>query len=249
MHNVFLSFPLFVLPLGVDTFALAAAVGTSRPIGSARWRISAVFVLVEGGMPLVGLALGASLGQALGSVADYLSGGLLVLLGGYLWWAEDDDAGKAHRLTSAQGLALAGLALSISLDELAVGFSLGLGAGGTASAAIVAVIALQTLVVSQLGLSFGVRISERWRECVEGVAGLMLLVLGGVLLAEALVHTGLLTAPHAVTVGVLLLAVGLIMGTLMTGAHRFLPAWVQAAPSAPPGGSQARQLVDDRRGS
>jgi manganese efflux pump family protein len=197
VNNIFLSFPLLVLPLGVDTFAVAAAVGTSRPIGSARWRISAVFVLVEGGMPLVGLALGASLGQALGSVADYLSGSLLVLLGGYLWWAEDDDTAKAHRLTSAQGLALAGLALSISLDELAIGFSLGLGAGGTTPAVIVALIALQTLIVSQLGLSFGVRISERWRECVERVAGPMLLVLGGVLLAEALVHTGLLTARHA----------------------------------------------------
>ena len=236
MNNVFLSFPLFVLPLGVDTFALAAAVGTSRPLGSTRWRISAVFVLAEGGMPLVGLALGASLGQALGSVADYLSGGLLVLLGGYLWWtSDDDDTAMAHRLTSAQGLALAGLALSISLDELAVGFSLGLGAGGTTPAAI----ALQTLVVSQLGLSFGVRISERWREYVERVAGPLLLVLGGVLLVEALVHTGLLTARHAVTVGLLGgLLVGLLGGTVMIGAHRFAPAWVQA-----------RQLVDDRRGS
>lgn len=248
MNNVFLSFPLFVLPLGVDTFAVAAAAGTSRPIGSARWRISALFVLVEGGMPLVGLALGSSLGQELGSVAGYLSGGLLVLLGGYLWLAEDDDTAKAHRLTSARGLALAGLALSISLDELVVGFSLGLGAGGTAPAAIVAAIALQTLVVSQLGLSFGVRISERWREGVERVAGPMLLGLGGLLLAEALVDTGLLTARHAVAVGVLILIVG-----VMAGAHRFRPVWVQAASSAPPtapsAGSQARQLVDDRHGS
>ncbi|MBW0009806.1 MAG: manganese efflux pump, partial [Pseudonocardiales bacterium] len=152
MNNVFPSLLLFALPLGVDTFAIAAAVSASRPIGSTRWRISAVFVLCEGGMPLVGLALGASIGQTVGSIAGYLSGGLLVLLGGYLWWAGDDDdeVAKARKLTGAQGLALVGLALSISLDELAIGFSLGVGAEATVPATIVAVIAIQTLVVSQL---------------------------------------------------------------------------------------------------
>ncbi|MGH3430804.1 MAG: manganese efflux pump MntP family protein, partial [Mycobacteriales bacterium] len=178
MNNVFLSFLLFVLPLGVDTFAIAAAVGTSRPVGSARWRISAVFALCEGGMPLVGLALGASLGHTVGSVADYLSGGLLVLLGGYLWWDDDDDdeVAKAQRLTSARGFALVGLALSVSLDELAIGFSLGLSADRIVPATIVAVIAfiaIQALVVSQLGLSFGVWIGELVRERIERVTGPM----------------------------------------------------------------------------
>jgi manganese efflux pump family protein len=235
MGNVFLSFLLFVLPLGVDTFAISAAVGANRPTGSTRWRISAIFVIFEGGMPLVGLVLGASIGHTVGSVADYLSGGLLVLLGGYLWWAEDDDddddeIAKARRLTSAQGLALVGLALSISLDELAIGFSLGLGANFTIPAIIVTVITIQTLIVSQLGLSFGIRISERLRECIERLAGPMLIVLGIYLLVEALIHIGLGTARHTVAVGILTL----ILGAVTIGAHRFLPAWVRAASSAPP---------------
>ncbi len=232
MDNVFLSFLLFVLPLGVDTFAISAAVGANRPTGSTRWRISAIFVIFEGGMPLVGLVLGASIGHTVGSVADYLSGGLLVLLGGYLWWAEDDDdeIAKARRLTSAHGLALVGLALSISLDELAIGLGLGLGANFTIPAIIVTVIAIQTLIVSQLGLSFGIRISERLRECIERLAGPMLIVLGIYLLVEALIHIGLGTARHTVAVGILIL----ILGAVTIGAHRFLPAWVRAASSAPP---------------
>lgn len=232
MDNIFLSFLLFVLPLGVDTFTIAAAVAASRPTGSTRWRISAVFVIFEGGMPLVGLALGASIGHKIGSVADYLSGGLLVLLGGYLWWADndDDEGAKARRLTSVQGLALVGLALSISLDELAIGFSLGLGAGLTIPATIVAVIAIQALVLSQLGLSFGVLISERLRECIERLAGPMLIVLGSYLLAEALIHIRLVTERHAVAVGILIL----VLGAVTIGAHRCLPPWVRAALSAPP---------------
>jgi putative Mn2+ efflux pump MntP len=232
MDNVFLSFLLFVLPLSVDTFAISAAVGANRPTGSTRWRISAVFVIFEGGMPLVGLILGASIGHMVGSVVDYLSGGLLVLLGGYLWWAEDDDdeIAKARRLASAQGLALVGLALSISLDELAISLSLGLGANFTIPATIVTVIAIQTLIVSQLGLSFGIRISERLRECIERLAGPMLIVLGIYLLVEALIHIGLGTARHTVAVGILIL----ILGAVTIGAHRFLPAWVRAASSALP---------------
>jgi putative Mn2+ efflux pump MntP len=251
MDNIFLSFLLFVLPLSVDTFAIAAAVGASRPTGSTRCRISAIFVLCEGGMPLVGLALGASIGHTVGNVADYLSGGLLILLGSYLWWANDDDdqgddeVAKARRLTSAQGLALVGLALSISLDELAIGLGLGLGGLGLGAeatipativpATIVAGIAIQALVVSQLGLSFGVRISERLREGIEHLTGPMLVVLGSYLLAETLIHIGVVTTRHAVAVGILILV--LSAGT--TGAHRFLPAWVRSL----------RYLVADRHGS
>ncbi|HEX4103236.1 MAG: manganese efflux pump [Pseudonocardiaceae bacterium] len=209
MGNI-VSLLLFVLPLGLDTFAIAAAVGASRPSGQARWRISAIFAIFEGGMPLVGLALGASLGHTVGSVADYLSGGLLVVLGGYLWRAneEDDEVAKARRLTSARGAALVGLALSISLDELAIGFSLGLGAGLTVPATIVAVITIQTLVVSQLGLSFGVRISEHVRERIERLAGPMLIILGVYLLAEALIRTRLVTAGDAGVASILVLVLG-----------------------------------------
>ncbi|MBV9139895.1 MAG: manganese efflux pump [Pseudonocardiales bacterium] len=232
MDSVFFSFLLFVLPLGVDTFAIAAAVGASRPTGSTRWRISAVFVLCEGGMPLIGLALGASIGHLVGNVADYLSGGLLVLLGGYLWWADhddEDDVAKTRRLTTAQGLALIGLALTISFDELAIGVGFGLSADRSVPAATVAGIAIQTVIVSQLGLSFGSRVSERVRECIERSAGPMLIVLGGYLLADALIHLGLITARHAVAVGLLIL----VLGAVTTGAHRVWSARVQAALSTP----------------
>jgi manganese efflux pump family protein len=220
------SFLLFVLPLGVDTFVIAAAVGASRLSGWSRWRISAVFVVFEGGMPLAGLALGASIGHAVGGIADYLSGGLLVLLGGYLWWAgndDDDEVAKARRLTTVRGLALIGLALSISLDELAIGFSLGLGADLTIPTAMIAVIAIQTLVVSQLGLSLGIRISERLRECIECLVGPILIFLGVYLLAEALIRIELVTTRDVVIIGIIML----ILAALTI--HRRLAARTQTA--------------------
>jgi putative Mn2+ efflux pump MntP len=47
----------FVLPLGLDSFGVAAAIGAMQvTTGWQRLRISLVFVVFEGGMPLIGLA-------------------------------------------------------------------------------------------------------------------------------------------------------------------------------------------------
>ncbi|MGH3673249.1 MAG: manganese efflux pump MntP family protein [Pseudonocardiaceae bacterium] len=213
MGNALQALLLFVLPLGVDTFAIAAAVGATHLSGWARLRISAIFVIFEGGTPLIGLALGAAVGDRIGGFADYLAGALLVALGAYLYRSEldgddkgddddddDDEAAKARRLTSARGLALIGLALSISLDELAIGF--GLGIGLAAPGAIIAVIGIQTLLVSQLGLALGARISEHFREYIERCAGPMLAVLGAYLLAEAATRSGLITARDVIVAGI-----------------------------------------------
>ena len=216
---------LFVLPLGVDTFGIAAAVGASRPSGLTRWRISLLFVIFEAGMPLLGLILGASVGNMVGSIADYLSGGLLILLGGYLWWADDDDdveAARARRLTGAHGLALVGLALSISLDELAIGFSLGIDTNLAIPATTVAVIAAQTLVASQLGLSLGARISERWRGGIERLAVPILIILGVYLLAGAPLRIGLVTGRDALVVGILVVILGTVTVSCRRGSRQSL---------------------------
>lgn len=49
-----------MLPLGLDSFAVAAAMGASQALTVwQRLRISLVFVIFEDGMPLIGLGLGA----------------------------------------------------------------------------------------------------------------------------------------------------------------------------------------------
>jgi manganese efflux pump family protein len=49
----------FVLPLGLDSLAVAAAIGAVQaPAWRQRLRITLVFVVFEAGMPLIGLALG-----------------------------------------------------------------------------------------------------------------------------------------------------------------------------------------------
>jgi putative Mn2+ efflux pump MntP len=185
VHDV-LKLLAFVLPLGIDSFAVAAAIGAARPITAwQRLRISLLFVVFEGGMPLIGLGLGAALAHGIGQVTGYVAGAAVIAIGAWMLFAgEDDEEEKAARLATSRGLALIGLGISISLDELAIGFSIGL--SSLPAVAVIVAIALQAFIAAQLGLALGAKIAERWRERAERLAGLALILLGGYLIAEQL---------------------------------------------------------------
>jgi len=176
----------FVLPLGIDSFAVAAAIGAAQAMTAwQRLRISLLFVVFEGGMPLIGLGLGAALAHGIGQVADYVAAAAVIGIGGWMLFAdEEDEEEKAARLTTSRGLALVGLGISISLDELAVGFGIGL--SRLPVIAVIVAIALQAFIAAQLGLAIGAKIAERWRERAERLAGIALILLGVYLIAGQL---------------------------------------------------------------
>jgi manganese efflux pump family protein len=158
---------LFVVPLGLDTFAVSAALGTRG----------------ETAMPVVGLLLGRGLGALIGGAADYAAGAALLALGGYLLAASEHEEGE--RLAGAirpGGVALLALGLSISLDELAMGFTIGLLHLSLAAATIL--IGAQAFLVAQLGLRLGARLGEAAPGWAERAAGIALLGLGALVLAE-----------------------------------------------------------------
>jgi len=112
----------------------------------------------------------------------------VLLLATGLWllreaMAEDDDdddgggeRGKILSAASARGLPLVGIALSISLDELAMGFSFGVLRLPVVPALIA--IALQALVVSLGGQWLGQRVGGALGERAEMAAGVVLCLLG-----------------------------------------------------------------------
>jgi putative Mn2+ efflux pump MntP len=177
---------MLVVPLGLDTFAVAAALGMLGTTPATRVRVSVLFTGFEAAMPLIGLALGAPLGHAIGPSADYIAIGILLAFGLYTLRGSDErDEQQLARLVDARGPGSLLLGLSISLDELAIGFTLGL--LRVPVALVVALIALQALIVTQLGLRLGNRLSERLREAAERLAGAALTALAIVLLAERLI--------------------------------------------------------------
>lgn len=154
-------------------------------VSGRRWlRISLLFTAFEAGMPLIGLALGAPLGRALGDTADYLAIAVLLAFGLYTLLGREDDDERLSELIQLRGPSAILLGVSISLDELAIGFTLGL--LRLPAGLVIVLIAVQTFVVTQLGLRLGHRLSERLRERAQRVAALALAVLALVLLAEKL---------------------------------------------------------------
>jgi putative Mn2+ efflux pump MntP len=178
-----------LLPLSLDTFALAAALGMAGLEKRDRLRVSLVFTAFEAGMPIAGMLIGRVAGTFLGTWAGYggiaflLLAGLLLLRPGQ---KEADDAGRLRLLAHARGLAIVDLGISISVDELTVGLSAGL--LGLSIVLTVLWIAVQAFVATQVGLSLGERLGEEVRERAEWLAGAALIVVAVVLLVLRLLR-------------------------------------------------------------
>jgi len=172
-----------LLPLALDTFALAAALGMAGLKGEDRLRVALVFTAFEAGMPIAGMLIGRAAGSFLGAWAGYGGIAFLFLAGALLLRPEKkegDESARLKLLAHARGLAILDLGLSISVDELTVGLSAGL--LGLSILVTVVWIGIQAFVATQLGLRFGARIGEEFRERAEWVAGVALIVVALVLL-------------------------------------------------------------------
>lgn len=173
----------FVVPLGLDTFAVSAALGLGGLSPPQRLRVSLVFALFEGLAPAVGLLVGAAVGRSIGDAADYLAGALLVGYSLFVLLRREDESEDAGQMATTHGWALVLLGVSVSIDELAVGFTLGLSRVPVVPA--LALIAAQAFVVSQIGIRVGAKLSERFRDRAERAAGVILAVLGAWLIVAA----------------------------------------------------------------
>ena len=174
-----------VLPLALDTFAVSAALGIAGVSSRQRLRLGFLFACFEGGMPLVGLAIGAAIGNIIGAFADYIAILALVALGAYVLLADEEkEEARLALFATSSGAALIGVGLSVSLDELAIGFALGLARVPIIPALIV--IAVQAFIVSQVGFGLGRRIGQSVREGAQRLAGIVLIAVAGLLLLARL---------------------------------------------------------------
>ncbi len=181
-----------VLALGMDTLVVSVSLGTTEPNRSTRRRLAVTFAAAEGIMPLIGLALGRALGSLMGHWTIVVGVAALFAVGAWMVFFEDDDDDDAvpptrddaveaavearRQLHPTAGWPLVALALSVSLDELAVGFSMGL--VGIPIWLTVALIAGQAMGLTYVGLSAGRWLKPYLGEWAEKAAGLVLAGLG-----------------------------------------------------------------------
>lgn len=166
----------FAAPLGTDSAAVCTAMGArQRIIWRRRLIIAATLTAFEAGMPAVGMALSGPVGNLLGSWAAYMAGGLLVALG-LLMLRPDGDGENQTPDAGLSLVPLLALGVAVSVDEVAVGISLGL--DGIALLPLVLTIAVWVFTATTAGLALGARIGARFHEHAGRVAALALIALG-----------------------------------------------------------------------
>ena len=166
---------LAAFAVGFGNFAASISIGLSGADRSTRLRVGLVFGIFEAGMPLIGLLAGHSAVAALGDWSEITGGILLILIGGWqLIQALRAGGGASAPPTSFRRLLLTGFALS--LDNLVVGFSLGV--QHTSLPEAIVVFGASSVCLSLAGLEIGRRLGQAVEFGAEYLAAAVLVAVG-----------------------------------------------------------------------
>lgn len=161
--------------VGLGNFAASIAIGISGVSKKLRTKVAIVFGVFETGMPIVGLVIGRQLSTPLSNKANLIGGALLFITGLYeiiSTFKKEDEVEVKKAFKSWNKLILSGLALSI--DNLVIGFSLGVYKEPLLVSALVIGATSVTLVL--IGLEVGNRLNKRVEEYSEIISGLILIL-------------------------------------------------------------------------
>jgi putative Mn2+ efflux pump MntP len=171
---------VMALALGMDAFSLGLGMGMLRLRPREITRISSTIGVFHVVMPLLGMAVGMYLSSVVGEYTRWLGALLLIGLGGQMLWnsifSREDEHGDSRAASRTSGLGLFLFALSVSLDSLSVGFSLGTFGANVGIA--VTLFGLCGMTLAALGLAIGGRVSHLLGEYGEAIGGGVLIAFG-----------------------------------------------------------------------
>jgi putative Mn2+ efflux pump MntP len=138
MIEQFLTIFLVAIVLGADSLSLAVGIGLQGVSRSYELKFALLVGLFHVLMPIIGLNLGIVAGNILGVWASRLGAAVIIYLGcGMLWKVYNESRPQKYQFSQGQKLLASGakptdgwinlmlLTTSVSIDALAVGFSLG----------------------------------------------------------------------------------------------------------------------------
>lgn len=181
----FLTNFLLGLGLAMDAFAVSMSSGTSvRPFRvNDALKLAVFFGSFQALMPVLGWIGGSTVSGFVSDYASWIAFGLLAFIGGKMIY-EALYGGPDGKVNSLNYSVLFILAVATSIDALAVGISFAF--LGTPILEPVIIIGCVTFVMSFLGAILGYRMGHFFENEVEILGGLILIGLGGKILAEHL---------------------------------------------------------------
>jgi putative Mn2+ efflux pump MntP len=186
-----ITLPLLLLALGLaaDCFAVALAQGATMRTATGRDLIGPTLILAlafgaaQGLMPLIGWGLGVAFHDLIESFDHWVAFALLAFIGGKMIveGVRGDPPGEEQK-PPASLLAILGLAIAVSIDAAAAGFTL------TTMGASIAISVLTIGGVSFLATLCGVHIGRAGAAALGGKAeiagGLILIAIGAKVLID-----------------------------------------------------------------
>jgi manganese efflux pump family protein len=172
IHHAF-SLLLVAIALGMDAMSLGFGVGMKGLSKSEIARMSLTIGIFHVIMPLLGMFLGLYLHQKIGDVTRIFGAVLLLFFGGQMIY-QSFKYGHEQAMAKTSGFGLLLFAMSVSIDALSVGFSLGLFEINPAMS--VTLFGLVGALMAAIGLSIGSRMNRLLGNVSEIVGGLILIV-------------------------------------------------------------------------
>ncbi len=171
---------LFIsISMAMDAFAVCLGAGTMVETSGRRprFRLAFHFGLFQFIMPVLGWLAGLTIVHYISAYDHWVAFGLLAFVGGRMVYSGlGKDEEKEARTDPSRGWMLVLLSIAVSIDALAVGFSLSMVDVTIWYPAVI--IGIVTGLVSWLGLRLGNKLGERFGKRMEVIGGLVLLGIG-----------------------------------------------------------------------
>lgn len=163
--------------IGSNNLAVAFSIGALK-VKSYWLRIILVFGFFEFVIPLVGVFIGKQFYKFISNYAHFVGGTILMLLGAYIliknWKKTSQQSDLASKIVTWTGLF--SLALGLSIDNLIVGFSIGLKEVNPLKVA--SIISICSMLFAFIGLKVGAYLSAIHQKKTEIASSIILILLG-----------------------------------------------------------------------
>ena len=165
---------MMAFALGMDAFSVALGMGLLRLRLKQIFYIGITIGIFHIIMPLLGMFVGRFLSYQFGSIASYIGGVLLLMLGIQMIvtsFRKENDS-----FISPMGIGLIFFAFSVSLDSFSVGLSLGI--YGVRTLLMIVLFGLFSMVLTWVGLMLGRHFQQWLGAYSEALGGSILFAFG-----------------------------------------------------------------------
>lgn len=166
--------------LGLDNFQSSIGLGTTKPSWLRIVQCALVFAVFDALAPMLGVWVGGYLGDYIGESAEYIGAAALAVYAIYL---------VVHALRTEKAgeidhpLAILGLPVPLSIDNLLAGT--GLGVMGYSAVTVAVVAGSVTLVMSLVGLTLGKLAASKIPVRTDLLGGVVMLILATAMVVRA----------------------------------------------------------------